>query len=134
MENAFGKVLVHEFLRLTSSAKRVGFCGHDITLLEMEMVEQNCGTCLFFRPMTPEAGECRRMPPQVVVLQQSGTQPTMDQRTGVIAERPVIVQKPQGVFPALKTLDPGCGEYLMREPLEMAVGETSLTMHDEEDA
>lgn len=82
------------------------------------MVEQSCGSCVFFRPMTEEAGECRRQPPQVVVLQQSGTQPQLDPRTGVIREQPVVIQKPQGVFPALRIEDPGCGEY---QPTEAAV-------------
>lgn len=76
------------------------------------MVEQCCGTCVFFRRMNEEAGECRRMPPQVVVLQQSGVQPVVN-AAGMIGEQKVIVQKPTGVFPALKVDDPGCGEYLV---------------------
>lgn len=104
------------------------------------MVEQSCGNCCHFRQLSEEAGECRRHPPQIVVITHSAVQPQLDPRTGIVTDRQVTVQKPTGVFPGLRTDDPGCGEH---QPTEEAVQQAAqeaqavqaparpLTMHDQ---
>lgn len=79
------------------------------------LVNQWCGLCKYFESTEKDVGKCRRYPPQMVVLQESGVQQGMDPVSKQIVSRNVMVQKPIGFFPTMKQEDIGCGEFKARE-------------------
>ena len=86
---------------------------------------QTCGTCIFWRRSSDQAGECRRNPPQVVVIMEEA--PMFDARNGSMQNK--HVQKLQGHFPLMREGDAGCGEYRSPEPVAQ-VSKEPKNMHE----
>ena len=80
------------------------------------MARQSCGQCQYWTQVVkePTKGQCRRMPPQVVVIQMKQQKPAMGSG-GKILQVEQVVNQIQPMFPPMMAEDFGCGMFEKKE-------------------